>query len=117
MKANELRLGNYIGDKDDIAIVESIDKEGCMVQFINDEKQGFRISEPINAIPLTEEWLLKFGFVLENGWFKKNRLLLFNINNNYFTTLSKEIVSVNITTVHQLQNLYFALTNEELTMK
>jgi hypothetical protein len=128
MKANELRIGNYIGDKDDIAIVESIDKDGCMVQFINDEKQGFRISEPIKPLPLTEEWLLKFGFEKkENGLFTKKLEYIYNslkycedykiwiYYNDDNDAACNSIADLNF--VHELQNLYFALTKKELTMK
>ena len=126
MKANELRIGSIVKslvNDEEFSIVEDIGHRASLGHYVslNNQHSGVWLvhqeRELILGIPLTEEWLLKFGFVLENGWFKKNRLLLFNINNNYFTTLSKEIVSVNITTVHQLQNLYFALTGEELTMK
>jgi hypothetical protein len=131
MKANELRIGNYIGDKNDIAIVESIDKDGCIVQFINDEKQGFRISEPIKAIPLTEEWLLRFGFIKVGSEWKlfpcfEVQIIAFNEDNYngvmfYTRTIHTDYTPIYcgnyINYVHQLQNLYFALTNEELTMK
>jgi hypothetical protein len=111
MKAEELRIGNlvykYYPSGIEIEAVNEINS-----YFVN----GIGISA-IEPIPLTEEWLLKFGFEKEGGWFKKKRLLLFNIRNMYFTTPSKDIVSVDVTTVHQLQNLYFALTGEELTLK
>jgi hypothetical protein len=128
MKANELRIGNYIGDKDDIAIVESIDKDGCMVQFINDEKNGFRISQPIKPIPLTEEWLLRMGFEK-----KEDDLFIIKLTyNNNSIKYSKDYQTwvyykddndagcnaiADCQYVHELQNLYFALTKKELTMK
>jgi hypothetical protein len=120
MKANELRIGNYIGDKNDIAIVESIDKDGCMVQFINDEKQGFRISEPIKAIPLTEEWLLRFGFYKSDNYgndeYRLDGYSYFR-GSFYISDCDECGESVEINFVHELQNLYFALTKKELTMK
>jgi hypothetical protein len=120
MKANELRIGNYIGDKDDIAIVESIDKDGCMVQFINDEKNGFRISQPIKPIPLTEEWLLRMGFDKfaehtpsfgHDDIYRKGYIDIHARYNQY------HFHGILINFVHELQNLYFALTKQELTMK
>jgi hypothetical protein len=120
MKATELRIGNYIyGNMNEICIVTELGN------VLNPNLVSYREVSNIKAwgqnrqkpIPLTEEWLLKFGFEKEGGWFKKKRLLLFNIRNMYFTTPSRDIVSVDVTTVNQLQTLYFALTGEELTLK
>ena len=67
-------------------------------------------------IPLTEEWLVKFGFE-ENSTSFTNSIAypcivkLKNQSNCIFYN------SLQIKHVHQLQNLYFALTNEELTIK
>jgi hypothetical protein len=120
MKATELRIGNLVyGNMNEICIVTELGNvlNPNLVSYkevSNIKAWGQNIQKPI---PLTEEWLLKFGFEKEEGWFKKKRLLLFNIRNMYFTTPSRDIVSVDVTTVHQLQNLYFALTGEELTIK
>jgi hypothetical protein len=120
MKATELRIGNYVyGNMNEICIVTELGN------VLNPNLVSYRELSNIKAwgqnrqkpIPLTEEWLLKFGFEKEGGWFKKKRLLLFNIRNMYFTTPSRDIVSVDVTTVNQLQNLYFALIGEELTIK
>jgi hypothetical protein len=109
MKANELRIGNFIyNDRNEIFKVNWITE-------IIESRQS-------TAIPLTEEWLLKFGFEkLSNGW------LRLHICNDwsylYWDRLAGLELSVNkqgihfshIKYVHQLQNLYFALTGEELT--
>ena len=64
----------------------------------------------IKPIPLTEEWLVKFGFKKGvKGWFK-------TLDKNYKFNLYLYHDS-KYKSVHQLQNLYFALTNEELTFK
>jgi hypothetical protein len=76
----------------------------------------------IKPIPLTEEWLLKFGFDKnENGLFKlfneSEVPILLNEDLNGWTCDGINF-SINGTQyVHQLQNLYFALTGEELTIK
>jgi hypothetical protein len=118
MKATELRIGNLLRDKVSKTELEVIEltKNDIITKVIDRSKFPLKDGWGIEAIPLTKEWLLKFGFEKEEGWFKKKRLLLFNIRNMYFTTPSKDIVSVDVTGVHQLQNLYFALTNEELTL-
>ena len=77
-------------------------------------KHGFR------PIPLTEEWLIKFGFV---------RVGMLTMRLDKFTCYCEEDYTDNFCLgdielfdvvpkyVHQLQNLYFALTGEELTIK
>jgi len=113
MKANELRIGNFVKGKEMNVYwtVEAIDGNSIF------SYGKWRSLDAFEPIPLNEEFLLKFGFEEEEGWFKKKRLLLFNIRNMYFTTPSRDIVSVDVTAVHQLQNLYHALTGEELTLK
>lgn len=80
---------------------------GLIVNFI----QGIATYEPI---PLTEEWFYKFGFSKSNVWFEKNGIELFNIADLYFR--AKYPIKADVKFVHQLQNLYFALTGEELTV-
>ena len=111
MKASELRIGNYIFDRYEII---KIDKYHFALA------ESF-YTEDFTPIPLTEEWLLKFGFN-KVGSNYENRLIILHTNNKTGTFdfllnephSNKLIVRV-IESVHQLQNLYFALTNEELT--
>lgn len=67
--------------------------------------------EAIKPIPLTEEILLKCGYKLvrENHYGVLGHLI-WNIENRFYCDKN----GVQIKYVHQLQNLYFALTNEEL---
>jgi hypothetical protein len=73
-------------------------------------------------IPLTEEWLLKFGFEVDDhlmnpdDWpyvdYIKNEVRISEPNYSFaFYGRDNEL---EIKYVHQLQNLYFALTGEEL---
>ena len=75
-----------------------------------------------NPIPLTEDWLIKFGFEL-NHWETENRdqktmcldgqsIEVWENSSFYMSEIDLFIKSV-----HQLQNLYFALTGEELNIK
>jgi len=96
--------------------------------------------EDIEPIPLTEEWLLKFGFELNKltmsgcQWheliYKPHSigasLRLTNgdhraIDSGYGWTLGNVSPATSIIGsiqfVHQLQNLYFALTGKELKVK
>ena len=121
MRANELRIGNYINE--DIlgdSIISSIHKNfievgighniGAMTYTLN--------YTSIKPIQLTEEWLLDFGFEKDElGWFfKENDYCSFGLffkDNEWLFYIS----DTKIKYVHQLQNLYFALTNNELTNK
>ena len=116
MNANELRIGNlvYYCLKDE----KYINKIGGIdIYSIEDNEEYQESHEPI---PLTEEWLLKFGFVRIDSNYEKEWLLLHkNIKTGTVDFLLNEPhtgkykVTV-LEYVHQLQNLYFALTGEEL---
>ena len=76
------------------------------------------------AIPLTEEWLLKFGFVTTR-WdnFDSYELKISN-NDDYAIVIYSDgncevgdVITTKINYVHQLQNLFFALVGEELAFK
>lgn len=106
MKANELRIGNYILDNlGGILKIKSISTESDFSH--------------IKPIQLTEEWLLKFGFEWKNFAMRNGRISIRNSDNKYHIHLTNEAAStitIQIKYVHQLQNLYFALTGEELTI-
>jgi hypothetical protein len=118
MKANELRTGNWLS------------KDGEQYQITSATIVGLERGDiDVQPIPLTEEWLVKFGFEFKHtlnqyGWYKsvENRELCWC----YSDTISLEfkkgqydeyndvLFDVVCNYVHQLQNLYFALTNVEL---
>lgn len=112
MKASELRIGNFI---------ENTDSQMASYMVVNADviKQNeHTMYSSLEPISLTEKWLLKFGFVFDiNLW--HNRIALypqkngFSYNVNFFEHENLEDVLF----VHTLQNLYFALTGEELTIK
>jgi hypothetical protein len=115
MKAEELRIGNYYNKNGEIKQITPSD----IIEVWESERIWCK------PIPLTEEWLLKFGFELKKvsmggreyeGW----RNFSFHLDTNYIkNTLFYHWMGGNIEIkhVHQLQNLYFALTSEALTIK
>ena len=114
MKANELRIGNWVRIKDVPTTNEwQVESIGNLQQVGG---QLWSIEE-LEPIPLTEEWLEQFGFEkVVNGLFAID---LFHYNlKEYRLYISKnesnEVDFVEIKHVHSLQNLYFALTGEEL---
>ena len=117
MEAKEIRIGNNI--KID-GVVVTVDGRTIFDFWCYEDRR--RKHEPI---PLTEEWLLKLGFREVNGHvflFPENdsfRLWGFAWNIEQFLITGEwvEISTPSIKYVHQLQNLYHALTGEELKLK
>jgi hypothetical protein len=119
MKASELRIGNWVCD-----IYEEEEFQLDIVDMCDMDINGDLYRT--DPIPLTEEWLLKFGF-------KKRDVLssvLYDMKNPRFSVYLNPPIdksnkwnilgiekNINIKHVHQLQNLYFAITGAELTIK
>ena len=127
--ARELRIGNLVFEGydepwDQIGEV-SIDGMGAAYELEN----GFRY----DPIPLSPEWLQKLGFEKRvlNGirigsydtidwdveYYIDNILLLKQLSQQYDRFQSANKPYRFIQYVHQLQNLYFALTGTELTVR
>ena len=117
MKANELRAGNYF------QWIE-IASMGIGVDVITKDNH-YTYEDFKESIPLTEEWLVKFGF----DWNKSRKALFIAFGtsktilwypehkNKVWLTIRDKAEQVNVNGVHQLQNLYFALNiGEELTI-
>lgn len=108
LKENELRIGNwYLSFGVDLKQVEKLTKGKVLIDFY--------------PIPLTEDWLLKFGFTFtdEKDGLAKNYVIIYlpDNENKSFTFIYEFDFMPRITEVkfvHQLQNLYFALAGEEL---
>lgn len=110
MNANELRIGNLVYFLGNVHEIEGLSKRlrpdvgHFLLSNIEHAQKGFHLK----PIPLTEEWLVKFGFKKgSKGWFKT-----LSNNHKFNFYMYKNLCS----NVHQLQNLYFALTGEELTI-
>ena len=76
-----------------------------------------QFSQFIKPIPLTEEWLLKFGYEKDGEFFDNETRLNFWTNKNTFNGILADWADKTIGEVkyiHQLQNLYYALTGSEL---
>lgn len=119
MKASELRIGNWImPDFTGISKQEPLQVTGMFIQQCS--RHG-EVSN-YNGIPLTPEILKKAGFVkgekrewrLNDPHFKC--LFLMQNGENSLAAL-KGVPMKMISYVHQLQNLYFAMTGEELPVE
>lgn len=127
MKAKELRLGNLLDNKGVTVHVMEIKSDGIECGYFSDSigfYRRFNQSTCPNPIPLTEEWLERFSFNTESGeyWTIDQGEDLLSIEIERHRALigrvyEWEAVAKKIEYVHQLQNLYFALTGEELELK
>jgi hypothetical protein len=113
MEAKDLRIGNYYLDiNDNLSEISGYE----LWQMTTKENKGNLGIMEYQPIPLTEDWLLKFGF---EGW-DLGKYTIILTNGNFFdfqNGLEGVPIAKNIKHVHQLQNLYFALTGEELKIK
>ena len=72
----------------------------------------------IEPIPLTEEWLFKLNFINDRVLeFYRNDITDSTIIIDYNFICLLGYSHVKLKYVHQLQNLFFALTGEELELK
>lgn len=132
MKANELRIGNVIYDQMfGVCVVVDITKDG--INIINgtcaisiDELKGIELTEKIlkdlgfskmtDTIPFNyRTHKSKSFFYIRYGTFTTDRGKSDLIGYNGLFVANKFALVIRY--VHELQNLYFALTGEELTLK
>lgn len=142
MKSNELRIGNWIADRglkewqiDHWETINKVSSKASTSMFMGIMMETHPLTEYVDylrPIPLTDEWLLKFGFTPDErkivydhplpkepenehkdlgtkypAFFMNNRL------NRWMDCHTRVCIDY----VHQLQNLYFTLTGEELEVK
>jgi hypothetical protein len=118
----ELRLDNYICINNNLhpCRVKEITMSSVVVESIKENYIEPTINS-INPIPLTEEWLLKMGGKKVNNldWCIMFGGIEFycRYNKFWYCSIGSVYLSDRIQFVHQAQNLYFSITNQELTMK
>jgi hypothetical protein len=141
MRIEELRIGNWVQDEHGIAqYIYRLWKGGAELSKDENGSDDMDYAEDeIFGIPLTEEWLIKFGFEKviyesdETGYGTDYELDIKGVgcisySDDFSCALfgSKESSKHelgflpnwdNCKHVHSLQNLYFALTGEELKIK
>ena len=112
MESHELMIGNCVLKDGEKIIVSSY-------TFYNIEKDP----ESYDPIPLTEEWLINFGFEKIKSSYKEADIYDF-VNRIYFDMANQSLkfngisfLSIIPEHVHTLQNLYFALTGQQLKLK
>ena len=118
MKATELRLGSLFDYKQCIYAANVIRDNFVYGKNVNGFAPGEFPIDKINSIPLTEEWLLKFGFEKDN----ELNFVKFSFKVHFWSNYNSYMYgwiggNIEIKYVHQLQNIYFALTGQELTIQ
>jgi hypothetical protein len=141
MKETELRIGNYLMDEDNdsLVVVSRIENPEYTKWNTGDDfsivvleygtKERY-LEGDFKPIPLNQEWLRNLGFNiggydllfwehpnLKNTDFAGINWADEDIPEYQFLNVSINGIIIQIDYVHQLQNLYFLLTGEELTLK
>ena len=120
MKANELRIcNNTLCKRNSNGWYEhTIDANDIKLLTVPEYQEAYK------PIQITEEWLIKFGFNPDpdkDHYVKDGFHASFNADKPVWFGASGccqfETIKEDIKYVHTLQNLYFALTGEELTIK
>jgi hypothetical protein len=125
IKATDLRVGNLLNYHTAEGDILPSKMDWQDFKWIDEDEKGFNLVH--SPIPITEELLIKAGFRLyETGYFCLDILgekFYFTIGAKYDKTPKiimdngKDALSYtlkHIQHLHQLQNLYHALTGEEL---
>ncbi len=128
LNRNEFRMGNLIKYQDRLCKIEGLQDILVKLSFIGGAPGNTVVhfiywakEEQLAPVPITSEILLKCGFsaagILRNldrnikiGCYE-NAMHIVNIGNSMSTSGTHV---ENIKYLHQLQNLYFVLTGEEL---
>jgi hypothetical protein len=125
MKPKELRSGNLVKWGVHYLPVINIfaDNVDGTPPYVSFKEAPFIVDiSKIEPIPLTEEWLVEyFGFKYTGGDGYKSpcgELFYFSTRNGFIPDCYRGYKGFKgVKYVHQLQNLYFALTGEELLLK
>lgn len=128
IQSNELRIGNWVNQRNRKHVGKSLYPFEIRVQDLKYLEGKTSFKERVEGIPLSPEILEKCGFKDIWGGITEQNLLLtedifiskdFSIRYSYWDGDDerggieyKEIVKIKY--LHQLQNLYFALTGGEL---
>ena len=112
MKANELRIGNYVDYYGNIVTINSVNEND--VGFSDYVPIDYPLLTEIEPIPLTEDWLVRFGFEKINTTWYAYKRGVFRLNISFDVEWVNNWMGIRLKHVHQFQNIYFALTGQEL---
>ncbi|GJN60481.1 hypothetical protein [Elizabethkingia anophelis] len=107
MNPAELRVGNYVETKNGIKVVSQVTVDS----------HCYFLEDHVKPINVTKEWLLNLGFIdyvleyYDELMYRKGDFIL----DEQFILMNIDI-KIEVKHVHQLQNLYYALTGEDLKL-
>ena len=130
MEARELRINNIVmlDETKPVRILWFKLEVACIMEVGKDYPSTIVRLERLSGLPLNEEWSLKLGFEKDESWgmlFIKRPYLVYhdkylktNILGVFISGSHREYQTVSkpFNHLHQLQNLFFALKNEELAI-
>lgn len=147
MKATELRIGNiifanWLNQGVEVEEITYMDSDSSIKKELGKYAINEISQDEYRPIILTEEWMLQFGFEMEEYEEKENNrfthpdntdfdLVFFKSPNDYWCAYNLAISSTDkqlnpepqilpicspFKYVHQLQNIYFSLTGTELQL-
>ena len=114
LKANELRIGNWVSYDEDDTPFEVIEIYIHGLSVKNSEEETWIEIDKFSAIPLSQEILKMYGYSEEDFSNGKITIIGQDLNNVIGYVIKSLNSNICIKSLHQLQNIFFALTNEEL---
>lgn len=127
IKINEFRMGNYANysyQGTDVIFYGYNYSDGCFTDFSSIPIEP----DELDAILLTEELLLRHGFVKDGPYYVNHKISITknmirdgsgNFNGFYCTLQCRDAFEkhyIHLMYFHQIQNLYFLLTGTELVL-
>jgi hypothetical protein len=116
MKPNDLRMGNLVYNRhNEVTEVDLSDlKQMCQPRM---DGHGY------SGIPLTSQWLEKMGYKEDHHNYYIGSIIALSVHARYYSgilylqVLNGMYLGDRVKFVHEYQNLYHALTGNELEMK
>lgn len=119
MKIEELRIGNWVNTEHGFRKVATIEqnKIGTILKPCTMVLKHFDMNS-VTPITLTADLLLKCGFKWNDELFELDCHEYRMYYKDYYILYNTiGTIKIKCDTLHQLQNLYFALTGKELTIE
>jgi len=132
IKANDIRIGNWVNEKRVVNLIREMEEINIPVtvdiSILSEIIRGNTLNK-FSPIPLTEEILVKAGFECRKLYdavysfqleCKNSEFRIFTVDLreggiDYHMEYDGNVVVLKY--IHQLQNLYYSLTNQELNIQ
>lgn len=126
MKNTDFRIGNYVMDEvsGELMVISELG-ENIVATVVNRDKYPLPDGWQMAPIPITAEWLLRCEFEISSdeygGWLSPSvndeRWRVRPADGHFYWKLEMSTTPVIFSGVHHLQNWFYFLTGEELTVK